>query len=227
MRAQIDQMCGASVLRGMVTGIRDNGATVELAPGIDAWLPGEELSWMRRRAEVASVLRLRQSVDVVMLSRGVDDVEDSLRVSSKHAWKHNAVVAGKPWLFFGSKWSKVNALLEEFRREGRYATVEKVEQGDHETRILICADDHDTLRAVTLALGTMATANGCTLSRVSATRIGPINLSDLPRMQARDVRTVVSHATPTAPWAEAPVAAPAEQRGLFSKISAFFRRCFR
>src|SRR5205823_59680 len=89
-------LASSAILRAKVREIKDAGATVELAPGVEAWLPGSEASWARGRVELRTVLAIDQVIDVMLLPRLADDREDNIRVSRKRAWAREYLVTGSP-----------------------------------------------------------------------------------------------------------------------------------
>jgi hypothetical protein len=181
VQSLVRTMVSATPLLGRVATIKENGVEILLAPDLKAWMPGEEVSWQRGRVALRTILQENQEITVVLLPQGGNEDVD-LFVSRKRVNSGQYVVNGSPGLFFGKQWSKVNAVLEQFRSSGLAAVnVGTVNRDTSGTEILIGADDAPTFYLLVQALGSMASANCCSLSPTSVhRRHEPTRIENLP-----------------------------------------------
>ncbi|MEI6605957.1 MAG: hypothetical protein WCP35_11650 [Verrucomicrobiota bacterium] len=150
-------------LIGKVTVIKQDGAEIELAPGLLALLPSKEVSWQHGGA-FKEILKVDNTITVVLLRKEEND-DSRLRVSMKRVNSGEYIVSGKPWLFFAGQPKNLKTILEHIRdSEMAAVNVVTISKDKFETRILIGADDKDTFRALVRELRSMACENHCSLT---------------------------------------------------------------
>lgn len=209
-------MVAGNHLWGKVTEIVNNGVRVELAPGLLAWLPGEEVSWTRGRTDLNKELQIGEVLRVVLLPKRADARADDLRVSRKRITSREYIVRGKPGLFFAGRPYNVKTIIDGYHQSGKSdVNVDTIERGATGTRILIRANSMEDLKSVTKSLTAMAYMNSCTLSLLTQEPGDPVFVSNLTLPEPSKGKPDAAKIQPVV-----------EQRGFFTAIKGFFRWLF-
>lgn len=229
MQSLVRTMASATPLLGRVATIKENGVEILLAPDLKAWMPGEEVSWQRGRVALRTILQENQEITVVLLPQGGNEDVD-LFVSRKRVNSGQYMVSGSPGLFFGKQWSKVNAVLEQFRSSGMPAvTVDRVNQGASSTQILIGADNEPIFNLLVRALSSMASTNRCSLSPMGQGWHAPTRIENLPLPgHPKTIPAIPAQKTQAVPRRQPP-RLPQQQppQSLLGEIWTFIKNLFR
>ncbi|MEI8120829.1 MAG: helicase-related protein [bacterium] len=226
-------------LIGRVATIKEKGVEILLAPDLKAWMPGEEVSWRRGRVEIKSIIQENQEITVVMLPQVDNDTD--MRVSRKRVNSGQYIVSGSPGLFFKGTPTNLKTILEQFRASELGAVnVDKISQDTSGTQILIGADDASTFNLLVLALGSMASANRCSLSPMGKSYHKPKQVENMPLPRhKKSIPATSSQSAQAVPQRQQPSHRPTIERpehsapdvqqpqSLLGTIWSFIRELFR